>query len=261
MNTIIKKLVRSMIRPLGLEVVRQSSLQRLQENSQAAGYLELLLQTPDRNAGAFLSSMRESKSQLGQDLFALSQVDFKREGFFVEFGGASGVELSNSYLLEKSYGWKGIIAEPAVNWHKSLREHRNCHIETDCIWKDTGSTLVFREAEEGEYSTISNFVFSDVHRSRRSGKTYSVRTISLADALAKYEAPRVIDYLSIDTEGSEYDILQSFDFSMYRFRVITCEHNFTEKREMIHALLAKNGYVRKLEHLSQFDDWYVSAEV
>jgi len=42
--------------------------------------------------------------------------------------------------------------------------------------------------------------------------------------------------------------------------VITCEHNFAPNREKIHALLTSQGYVRKLEEVSQFDDWYVTAE-
>jgi hypothetical protein len=67
----------------------------------------------------------------------------------------------------------------------------------------------------------------------------------------------VIDYLSIDTEGSEYEILANFDFSKHRFRVITCEHNYTQERDKIHTLLTEKGYLRKFEDVSQFDDWYV----
>ncbi len=83
-------------------------------------------------------------------------------------------------------------------------------------------------------------------------------TISLNDLLEKFDAPKNIDYLSIDTEGSEYAILESFDFERRRFSVITCEHNFTPEREKIYELLTRKGYERKYESLSQFDDWYVS---
>tara|TARA_B100000780_G_C20781390_1_gene310300 strand:+ start:75 stop:314 length:240 start_codon:yes stop_codon:yes gene_type:complete len=69
--------------------------------------------------------------------------------------------------------------------------------------------------------------------------------------LIKYNAPRLIDYLSIDTEDSEFEILKNFDFNNYKFRVITCEHNFNKNREKIYKLLTANGYRRK------FEDWYV----
>ena len=109
---------------------------------------------------------------------------------------------------------------------------------------------------------LSPFNSSDMHRQlRQHGTTYSVKTISLVDLLRKHSAPPIIDYLSIDTEGSEYDILSSFDFSSYRFRVITCEHNFMPAREQILALLTRNGYSRTLTKFSQYDDWYFDAEL
>ena len=63
--------------------------------------------------------------------------------------------------------------------------------------------------------------------------------------LIKYNAPKLIDYLSIDTEGSEFEILKNFDFNNFKFRVITCEHNFSDNREKIYKLLTDNGYIRK----------------
>ena len=77
------------------------------------------------------------------------------------------------------------------------------------------------------------------------------------DLLKKYNAPKEIDYLSIDTEGSEFEILNAFDFDAYKIKVITCEHNFTPMREEIYKLLGSKGYVRKYQEFSQFDDWYV----
>jgi hypothetical protein len=75
--------------------------------------------------------------------------------------------------------------------------------------------------------------------------------------LKKYNAPKQIDYLSIDTEGSEFEILNSFNFDLYDIKIITCEHNYTPMRKKIYSLLTKNGYDRKYSEYSQFDDWYV----
>ena len=69
-----------------------------------------------------------------------------------------------------------------------------------------------------------------------------------------------MDYLSIDTEGSELDILSSFNFDKYRFRVITVEHNWTENRQGISKLLFEKGYTQVFENVSQHDDWFVFAD-
>jgi FkbM family methyltransferase len=230
-------------------------LQQPEKSSRASNVIGLLLALPQ-----VVTALRQSNSQLGQDLFVLCELGLKKDGFFVEFGATNGVNLSNTCLLEKQFGWTGIVAEPAIRWHKDLTNNRKCHIETNCVWRESNAVLTFNETDSGEYSTIESYSSSDVHNEKRkSGKTYSINTISLEDMLDKYNAPRVIDYLSIDTEGSEYEILSNFNFDKYKFRTITCEHNFTPDREKIFSLLTANGYVRKLEGSSRFDDWYVRA--
>jgi FkbM family methyltransferase len=188
----------------------------------------------------------------------LTELDFKKNGYFVEFGATNGVDLSNSYLLEKEFEWTGILAEPAQCWHQELRENRSSHIETNCVWRDSKSTLNFNEVDSAELSTISTYSSSDNHSAtRKNGKNYEVSTISLLDLLEKYNAPKQIDYLSIDTEGSEFEILSNFDFAKYQFNVITVEHNYTPIRGQIFNLLTSNGYKRKYIGLSKWDDWYV----
>ena len=203
-----------------------------------------------------------SKSQLMQDVFVLHQLNFKKEGFFVEFGATNGIDFSNSHLLEKEFNWKGILAEPGNIWHTALKVNRTSFIEEKCIWINSSSILEFNEVASPELSTISSFQNKDdwATSQRLKSVSYQVETISLEDLLNKYKAPKIIDYLSIDTEGSEFEILNNFNFSKYRFRVITCEHNYTADREKILALLSKNGYYRKYAFLSKWDDWYVWNE-
>lgn len=200
----------------------------------------------------------KSKAQLKQDMFVLVELDFKRDGYFVEFGATNGVELSNTYMLEKEFGWDGILAEPARVWHDALKANRKCHVHHDCVWSKSGEVLEFNEVDAAELSTIDTFSGVDEHaKTRTSGKKYLVKTISLLDLLKKYNAPKDIDYFSIDTEGSEFDILSAFDFDAYNIKVITCEHNYTPMREKIFQLLSSKGYTRKHTGVSRFDDWYV----
>jgi FkbM family methyltransferase len=200
----------------------------------------------------------KSKAQLRQDIFVLEQLNYKKEGFFIEFGATNGIDLSNTYLLEKSFAWSGILAEPAKLWHENLLRNRTCQIDTRCVWSKTGEVIEFNQTEYAELSTAEKYTTSDYAAdSRKSGLRYPVETVSLMDLLAHHGAPREIDYLSIDTEGSEYEILSKFDFTKYRIKVITCEHNYTPMREKLFELFSKNGYKRKHEDISQFDDWYV----
>ena len=181
-----------------------------------------------------------------------------RGGYFVEFGAADGMNLSNTYLLEKEYVWTGIVAEPAQVWHEALKANRSCHIEADCVWRESNATLNFCESDAKEYSTIDSY--NGTHENSgylKTERSYSVKTISLGDLLAKYNAPARVDYLSIDTEGSEYEILSNHDFGRYGFSVITVENNFAAAREQLFEQLTSKGYLRKFEEISRFDDWYV----
>jgi len=257
----LKRLVKESLKKFDIGITKYSRLQKLEERSKGSNVVELLAEYPDRNDARLLKALLRSKSQLWQDLFVLCELNFKGGGFFVEFGATNGVNLSNSHLLEKEFGWSGIVAEPARRWHKDLKANRSCNIETDCVWRESNAALTFNEVDLGEYSTIDEFSSADtLNKMRDDGRSYSVNTISLNDLLEKYNAPRRMDYLSIDTEGSEYDILSSLDFDKYQFAAITCEHNFTPLREELFALLTGHGYVRKLEAISLFDDWYVRAE-
>jgi FkbM family methyltransferase len=200
--------------------------------------------------------IRTSKSQLGQDILALSLVGLEKRGYFLEFGATNGLELSNTYILEKSFGWKGILCEPAVNWHEDLYLNRSSIIDTRCVYIKTNEQLDFLESRDGELSTLGDFVKSDSHE-RNIIRKYKVTTVTLEDLLIQHMAPKFIDFMSIDTEGSEYLILRDFCFEKYRFGLICVEHNNTENREKIFNLLTKNGYRRVYEEHSKWDDWYV----
>jgi len=129
------------------------------------------------------------------------------------FGAADGVVISNTFFRESRYGWSGIVAEPARQWHNALKQNRRCSIDLRCVWTKSGELLEFNETEAAQFSTINSFSDTDLlGRSRTNGQRYVVKTVSLADLLGDYDAHKVIDYLSMDTEGSELEILNGFGF-------------------------------------------------
>lgn len=223
--------------------------------------ISLLRATAPANRSAVVEGLARSRSQHLQDLFVLSELGERRGGFFVEFGAADGREISNTWMLEQHLGWRGILAEPARGWHQVLRANRPlARIETDCVWRASGEVLPFAETENRDISTLEAFRDADLWAEARARHArYEVKTVSLLDLMLRHGAPADPDYLSIDTEGSELDILGAFDFARFPFKVITCEHNHGPAREPIRALLESRGYARRHPELSSHDDWYVRA--
>ena len=209
------------------------------------------------------------KSQLYQDVFASFIIGEKFDKTFLEFGATDGLNLSNSYLLENSFNWKGALSEPSPQWHDSLIKNRKkSKIIFKCIWKESGRKMDFFMSDHGELSTLKDFVDSDrisvpknTELRKKSGKTISVETISLNDVIKEYFSNICPSYISIDTEGSEYEILKSLDLDNFRPRLFTIEHNFTQNELKIDKHLIANGYKRIFRKLTAFDAWYIANEV
>lgn len=265
----MKRLINRLLSFLGLAVTSPDNLAELRTSRAELFELKsIIFESKVKNffsgdqVNRAVDEVRSSTAQLHQDLIALLLLDFKTHGYFVEFGATNGVKFSNSFLLENSYNWRGILAEPGRKWQKDLKQNRKTTIETRCVWKKSSEFLEFNETEIGELSTLELFSSSDLHaEARKSGARYMVETISLTDLLEIHQAPSYIDYLSIDTEGSEFYILEDFDFSKFTFSFISCEHNFTASRDQVRKLLESKGYIRILEEISLFDDWYVSSSL
>lgn len=203
-----------------------------------------------------------SRAENHQDFFALAINDFARNGFFIDIGASDGIEGSNSFFLERHFAWRGILVDPCRESHPSLCRNRTGVIDFRCVFSETGLKQDFYSY--GGLSTVASYIDSDRWgglRRQGAGKTYSVNTVSLYDLLQQYSAPSVINYLSLDTEGTEYEILRNFPFNLYVFKAITVEHNYTSNREKIHDLLCRSGYKRVYEDYSKNDDWYVWSEL
>ena len=209
-----------------------------------------------------IKNFKNSKSQIFQDLFCLVELwpEITESSFFVEFGATNGIDLSNTFLFEKYFGMNGILAEPARVWKQALYANRNTNISTRCLWTESNSVLTFVEDVIPDLSRVAFSSTSDFQDKFRSTQhVYTVETISLNDLLVEFDAPKIIDYISVDTEGSEFEILSSFNFRKHRFNFISVEHNFTKNQRKIDALLEENGYKRIHRLVSLWDAWYVPA--
>ena len=191
-----------------------------------------------------------SYSQLGQDMWVLEHSD--GPGYYVEFGAHHPENGSNTKLLEE-HGWLGLSVDPfpVGDWstrRNSLAKHAiaNSPVPLRFVRADELGGFVGMQAE---------------HLHRQFPEKFAGAAVELVDPLTPsllfslYNVPRTIDYLSIDVEGAEADILEAFPFDRYTVKLISVEHNFTENRSKIHDILTRNGFVRDKQ--VAWDDLYV----
>jgi FkbM family methyltransferase len=200
---------------------------------------------------------RVAHAQLYQDMWVLFETGLQVDGFFVEFGAADGVAHSNTLLLEH-LGWSGVLAEPNPAMARPLANNRSAAIDMRCVWKKSGDELEFLVTKDPEFSALVGLSLPDQHTGteRGDGAVTKVTTVALAELLADHDAPQVIDYLSVDTEGTEYEILGAFDFSSRKIRLLSIEHNNRPIEADIDQLMVANGYERRFPELSAWDGWY-----
>jgi FkbM family methyltransferase len=249
---------------LGLQAIRREKYEMLRNY----GFLSLAdrwgtKETTPQLKNFIFSNFNKSHAQLQQDLWALYEYQQKYSsvsgnGFFVEFGATDGILRSNTYLLEKYYGWKGILAEPARIYIDALRKNRFVDIDDRCVYGRSDEEVIFHEANSSELSGIKDFKhIGGWEDERKSFVEYTVATVSLHDFLLQHKAPKKINYMSIDTEGSELEILKDFRFDNWQIECLSVEHNYSENEEKIDALMKKNGYNRVHQAASCWDAWYL----
>jgi hypothetical protein len=186
-------------------------------------------------------------SQYGQDKWALFACGYKRGGFFLDSGAGLGITHNNTFLLEHDYGWTGICVEPVPEFFDDLQKHRTCHCLKAALavdGEDVGiAELVIPESQwlAGIEGHLPNDMWASYRQS--SLRKVIVSTISTCELLSRFRAPSVIDYWSLDTEGTELAILQDFPWGKYTVSALSVEHNgVAEHRDGIRALLLKKNY-------------------
>jgi len=209
----------------------------------------------------------------GQDKWVIEVLGKKENGYFVDIGASNGIANSNTYALEKFLNWNGICVEPNPNMRAfpTLKELRKCICENLCIYNGKTEVDFVNRGRKIETSGIYFDGASDIIHNLVKQKNHGiikVQAITLLNLLNKHNAPKIIDYLSIDTEGSEWEILKNFDFSQYTFLTLTIENNYAdencqkekEKRDKIRNLLGNNGYIFKKE-LYFGEDWFTHETI
>jgi FkbM family methyltransferase len=225
------------------------------------------------------------QSQMGQDMF-LNRWFFKNRapGFFVDVGAFDGIRGSNTFYFEKNLQWTGIAFEPNPSAFEVLRSTRSCRLIQGCAYHQDGHVpflaLSERERREGVKSRPPRSLLSMVLDSSHGGAMLSgipehmdqvQRTewarnaMNLGQILSNVPCHRIdtvlnhlgaktVDYLSIDVEGAELEVLRGIDFERVQVNVIGVEHS--ERFPEVYGLLTTSGF--EYHGLLFFDEIFVN---
>jgi FkbM family methyltransferase len=169
-------------------------------------------------------------SQAGQDKF-INNSYFRsmNNGFFVEIGAYNGIDGSNCYFFEKFLNWSGIAIEPSPTQFLALQKNRKCKCINKAVAKKS-EKIEFIDVIEG-YTQMSGINNSSYQKTleiiKKDLRTVLDKKIIEAATFSEIvEYNYLIDYLSIDVEGGEMDILESIDFDLYKIKVLSIENNY-----------------------------------
>ncbi len=206
-------------------------------------------------------------SQFQQDKL-LNEHFFKNNnnGVFVDVGAHDGISISNSYFFEQSLNWNGICIEPIPSVYKKLQENRKCICLETSVGNESGTVSFTVNTGYTEMLSGITKLYSLEHlqrialeNSQYNGDKSEIQVgiKKLSEILDSYNIP-IIDYLSIDTEGAELDVIKGIDFDKVHINIICFEANYRGSPEHLEtrALLECNGF--KSHGTIHCDDLYVN---
>lgn len=171
-----------------------------------------------------------------------------RGGFFVDVGAHDGVVHSNTLLLERDYEWRGVCIEPQSGPFQQLTASRRAACVQTAVLNADGEALLLHDRIAAGGAPVS--------------------CLRLASVLDLVDVSGTIDYLSVDVEGSELEVIASHDFERWPVNLITIEHNLYANgpahKNSIFKELTALGFERVREDVvapgyGPYEDWFLNA--
>jgi FkbM family methyltransferase len=191
-------------------------------------------------------------SQQGEDYILWQLFKGKARGFFVDVGAFDGIHLSNTFSFEQA-GWSGICIEPNPEFFELCKQNRKGSVclQVACVADKDLKTVTFYKEELGLLSGTCGDRKEDVRsRYEKRGLNFAgfekiiVPAVTLDRVLEEYLPPgREIDFISIDVEGTELQVLKGFNLSRFNPRVLIVEANSEEMRVQIEDYLQVLEYI------------------
>jgi FkbM family methyltransferase len=205
-----------------------------------------------------------STPAIKQDEWVVERLCGKYNGTYIDVGAHDGLHHSNTALLEKVYGWKGILVEPQRELFKKCIENRGPSngFVRDAVGEDHDrSNYVFYAG--GSYGGLEYYMPKDwvKEHKRRGTLTFSTKVTTLERLVQWWGSPDFMDYLSLDVEGAELPILERYFLREphTHFRLMTVEFRFDYVLLRRLQSLLEPWYV--LEEVRAFDAFFVHKDV
>lgn len=172
----------------------------------------------------------------------------KKGLFYIDVGANDGLTVSNTAFMEMDLEWDGICVEPHPEAFSRLEKNRQCkkynvcvsNVETDLNFYEIKGYAEMLSGIKSEYDDRHlDRIESEVHKNGGEINVIKVKSMMLNSILEENNI-KDIDYLSIDTEGSELSVLQSVNLEKYNIKVISVEHN--GYNDNVKSYLTSNGY-------------------
>ena len=184
-------------------------------------------------------------SEDGEEIILYNFFGRKNTGFYIEIGAYNGVDLSNTYFFE-AIGWNGFLIEPDPGLYQQCLLSRPNSKVINAAASDRPGSIQFTTAIGKEWLSYSGENKSREDRIIAEGGTLNrieVLCLTLNEILK--DTDQKIDFISLDVEGHEFDVLNGFDLSKYRPRVVVIEQGEFDNDSPASLLLKKHGYSKK----------------
>ena len=147
----------------------------------------------------------------------LDSIFNKQGGFYIELGANDGLKQSNSAFFEFYKGWKGVLIEPS---HVAYLECCKNRPQSKCYNLACVSNTYTDAKIIGDFN---GNLMSSVNGTRKNSANVVSVEVSTLEKILDIEQPTIIDFLSLDTEGYELEILKGLNLNKYRPRYMLIE--------------------------------------
>ena len=151
----------------------------------------------------------------------------KQHGFFIDLAANDPIKISNTRALERDFHWRGVCVEPNVKYHRAIWDQRSCTLVPNAITSSRGQvSFTSPKAEkiwgfDGE--AFGHIVEDNTEIKGEERPSWTVPSLPFSDVLSTLYAPTTIDYLSLDVEGAEELVMNTFPWHTHNVTIMSVD--------------------------------------